>query len=192
MQFFQPPERRRPPEQMAPPAWIAPPVHEVGVPLPVNDVVARSDAAVVALRGLLAFTNGFQLVVAARVRDADPWLDVLGHRGGPAWERTDLPDTVLRLGIELPDGTRATSLERPVLPMGGEPPALSIMVGGGGGGAVWDFQCWIWPLPPPEAFDLVCEWPGLGIPLTRHPLDGAAIRAAAARSTPLWEPGATP
>jgi hypothetical protein len=111
--------------------------------------------------------------VAARVRDADPWLDVLGHRGGPLWERTDVPDTVLRLGIALPDGTRTTSLDRPSLQVDGEPPALSLMVGGGGGGAVWDFQCWVWPLPPPEPFDLVCEWPGVGIPLTRHALDGA-------------------
>jgi hypothetical protein len=50
------------------------------------------------------------------------------------------------------------------------------------------FRAWVWPLPPPAPFDLVCEWPGLGIPLTRHAIDGAAIRTAAALSVPLWEP----
>jgi hypothetical protein len=62
------------------------------------------------------------------------------------------------------------------------------MLGGGGGGAVWDFDGWSWPLPPPEPFDLVCEWPGVGIPLTRHAVHGAAIRTAAADSRPIWEP----
>jgi hypothetical protein len=189
MQFFQPPERGRRPEHPPVPEWLGPPPYEVGEPVPARAVVARSDAAAVVLQGLVAHSNGFRLSIAARVRDADPWIDVLGGRGGPPWERTDLPDTVLRLGLEMPDGRRATNLDRPALPPDSGPPALTFLVGGGGGGAVWDLQAWSWPLPPAGPFDLVCEWPGLAIPLTRHTLDGAAIRAAAARSAPLWEPG---
>jgi hypothetical protein len=188
MQFFQPPERQRLPDQPPVPEWIVPPIYEVGEPVPARGVVARSDSAAVVLQGVVVYSNGFHLDIAVRVRDADPWIDVLGTRGGPPWARTDLPDTVLRLGLEMPDGRRATNLDRPTLPLDSGPPELSFMVSGGGGGATWDFRAWVWPLPPPAPFDLVCEWPGLGIPLTRHAIDGAAIRTAAALSVPLWEP----
>jgi len=170
------------------PEWLGPPSYEVGEPVPARAVVARSDAAAIVLQGIVAYSNGFRLAIGARVRDADPWIDVLGGRGGPPWERADLPDTLLRLGLEMADGRRATNLDRPAFPPASGAPRLVFMVGGGGGGAVWDLNAWSWPLPPPEAFDLVSEWPGLGIPLTRHALDGTAIRAAAVRSTPLWEP----
>jgi hypothetical protein len=187
VQFFQPPERARRPEQPPLPEWLGPPTHEVGEPVPGRAVVARSDAAAV-LQGVVAYSNGFRLTIGARVRDADPWIDVIGGRAGPIWERGEIPDTMLRLGLEMPDGRRATNLNRPPYPPSATRPQLVFVVGGGGGGAVWDLHAWSWPLPPPEPFDLVCEWPGVGIPLTRHALDGAAIRAAAALSAPLWKP----
>src|SRR5215472_6037019 len=140
MQFFQAPERRRPPEQPPMPEWLGPPSYEVGEPVPARAVVARSDAAAIVLQGIVAYSNGFRLAIGGRVRDADPWIDVLGGRGGPPWERTDLPDTLLRLGLEMADGRRATNLDRPAFPPASGAPRLVFMVGGGGGGAVWDLN----------------------------------------------------
>ena len=45
----------------------------------------------------------------------------------------------------------------------------------------WSQEYWVWPLPSGDSFDLVCEWPAAGIPLTRSAIDAAPVIEAAAR-----------
>ena len=58
---------------------------------------------------------------------------------------------------------------------------------GGESGPDWielHMALWLWPLPPAEAFELVLEYPVIGVAETRMPVDGALIVAAATRSAP--------
>ena len=68
-------------------------------------------------------------------------------------------------------------------------PKGPVLEGGGGGGIGqrYDLYYWVWPLPPPGRLAFVCEWPALGIPLSRYEIDSALIRDAAARDAPLWQ-----
>ena len=58
--------------------------------------------------------------------------------------------------------------------------------GGGGGGGSWRQSQWVWPLPPPGAVTLVCEWPAMDIPLTRRELDAQTILDAAKRAQVIF------
>lgn len=185
MNFFRPPERQERRDDFPPPPWVAPPLYEPGELVPLRGVVARSERAAVVLRFAIAYSTGYQLDLAVHIRDADRHIDVIGARRGPLWDREEIPDEVLGLGIELPDGTKATNLDRPPA-VPGPAPDLSFRVSGGGGGASWDFKAWAYPLPLTMSVNLVREWPEFKIPLTHYPIDGEEIRTAATRSTPLW------
>jgi len=67
------------------------------------------------------------------------------------------------------------------------PPSIHLGITGGGGGAAFDWQMWLWPLPPPGALTFVCEYPQVGIALTRYEVDAAPILEAASQSIKLWE-----
>ena len=58
---------------------------------------------------------------------------------------------------------------------------------GGGGGAAFDWQVWLWPLPPPGVLTFICEYPQVGIALTRYEVEAAPILEAASQSIKLWE-----
>ena len=55
---------------------------------------------------------------------------------------------------------------------------------GGGELGISNFGLWLWPLPPPEAFEFAVEWPYAGIQLTTTELDGTAITQTA--NTPFY------
>jgi hypothetical protein len=61
-------------------------------------------------------------------------------------------------------------------------------MGGGGsaGGGRFDFEFWVWPLPPDGPLAFVTQWAEESIDLTRVEIEAAAIRAAGERSEPLW------
>ncbi len=42
------------------------------------------------------------------------------------------------------------------------------------------------PLPPPQPFRLICDWPAFGVEGATIELDGAAINAAASRVQRFW------
>ncbi len=113
-----------------------------------------------------------------------------------------LPDNLLRFGVRFADGTKATTvgqrLDRPQIPQ--DPPSgprLSWLFGGMSmrsgdeDAGVTVVGLWLWPLPPPETFELAVEWPAGGVGLSIVELDGSAIAAAAQRSVPYW-PDSTP
>ncbi|MGR6913166.1 hypothetical protein ACU635_02800 [[Actinomadura] parvosata] len=97
-----------------------------------------------------------------------------------------MPDRVLRWGVRYADGTKLTTLDERGFPPTGPllllSPAGDVMTGTLHSGV----RLWLWPLPPPEPFELAVEWPLGGIGLTIVELDGAAIAEAARRSAPYW------
>jgi hypothetical protein len=150
---------------------------------------------------LRAFAQGcvFEIVAAAR-RDEQPYDQWFGNvdkqeralfSGHPS---DRFPDEVLRVSAQFPDGSKAVSPDRKVWsessPQPPDGPVLVPLRGhvGSAGRDILELRqsLWIRPLPPPESFDLVVEWPAAGITLTRHTVNGAAIVEAARQATPYW------
>jgi len=181
--FFEPPPPSKVKFEVLPsPEWNAPPRDGLPAVVPVERVIARTEEVSIFLPNLWVFPTGFEfeIFVAAREEGGLDRLnsppDFEGLRAG------SITDEKLRLGIEFPDGATATNIgedwEREGLTP--KPPVMNIR-GGLYGGPDWEERYWVWPLPPPGALTLVCEWPAAEIPLTRIALDTAAILEAASR-----------
>jgi hypothetical protein len=177
----------------------------LAVPVSQQRVLARTDNVVVALSDVRAYPAGCLLIlhIAARRRNLDEsrWSDVYDaafeeHRGLRRLRSGELPAELLRVGVQLPDGRRATNVAAPILRPSEEdqsPPSGPVLIesGGQGGSGGGDHLrttrvYWLWPLPPPQPFLLVVEWPVAGVPLTQTELDGAAIVQAARAAEQLW------
>jgi hypothetical protein len=187
--FFEPPPPPPEPEhEYRPPPWIAPPANVLGAAVPLQVVLARTDSVVVAVTGATAYPTGVELGVSVR----------RGGKGRTAREQPpfgyhhhfqgQIPDEVLRFGVQFADGRKATSLGALPRPLE-EAPSHPMLTwhGGGGGGARWNYGFWLYPLPPAGPFAFVCEWPSERIKLTRHEIDAALFRDAAGRADVLWE-----
>jgi hypothetical protein len=175
---------------------MSPPENEFPASVGLSVLLGRSDEVAVGLTDVGAFSTGFRFTLTVRVRQLRQRL----VRGGlfmlisshthPGIE-VPLPDRLL-LGIEYPDGRRASTLTDMRMPGPGTQPDSEQLVlvqqGGGGGDRSVDQSYWVAPLPPSGPVNVVLAWPGFGIPESRTVLDAAAIRAAAARSQLLWPP----
>lgn len=203
MSFFEPPppqERREPPFEIPEPKpWWRAPSNELGAPVPLRLVLARTDQIGVAVVGMTAYTTGFSLTLAARWRSTvgedalDPEMYMLGLRAMQRWPGGELPPELLRFGVQFADGRKATTLgadtpwrlgsvEDEEEPSG---PILSPS-GGGGGGREWDQEYWLWPLPPPGTLTFAIEWPSKGIELSMREVDAGLIIDASKSSEVLW------
>jgi hypothetical protein len=116
----------------------------------------------------------------------------------------EIPQEMLRFGVEFADGTKATNtVDQPVADLGGGTMSVSNMMsrseapqapagpvlrlgGGGGGGGSWRQSIWIWPLPPPGRLTFVCQWPEANIDLTRHDIDAQLVLDAATRAQVIF------
>jgi hypothetical protein len=161
---------------------------------PLQEVVARTDHAIVVLVEIRAFPTGCLLDVKAAIRGDR--FDDPAHADPVLTYQPDLPDEFLRVGVQYTDGSKATNLERhnfwwhtQGLAPAADRPLLLQEGGRARVGALLDIDMpmWLCPLPPAGRFDFVVEWPAAGIPLTRHPLDGTAIAGAARRARPYWQ-----
>lgn len=195
MGFFEPPPPPpEPPERHRQPAWVGPPENELGVAVPVRELLARTDDLAIALLGVVAYSNGLQLQVELRRRTEPEDVDVMHlhmrrrhARGG------ELAPEVLRFGVQLADGRKATNLDARPWGADEEPTGPLLMErGGGGGGRSWSFGYWLWPLPPAGTLTIAVEWPALGVALTTRDLDTRPLLDAAARSERLWPEGDGP
>lgn len=175
---------------------MSPPDNEFPAALGLTIVLGRSDDAAVGLTHLEAFSTGFRFMLAVRVRRARPelafgGLHLLTGRHGHPGMPIDMADRLL-LGIEYPDGLRASTLHDThaygPAAMGEGERIVLIEQGGGGGPQSVDQTYWVAPLPPDGPVGVILAWPGFGIPECRTTLDGAEIRAAATRSQVLWPP----
>jgi hypothetical protein len=161
--------------------WEPPEADFPGIAAIDTTLLARSDRVAVAITGMSAHANGFEIFLTARMR-----ADGTGERNGPPG-----PDArrSFRFGLQFADGSRAISHHA-----AGHPPDLDAEPGGpvlrpfmaGGGPRTHFSRWWAWPLPPAGPVDFVTEWPVFGVPETRVTLDAQPILDAARRSTQLW------
>jgi hypothetical protein len=182
---FQPsqaqPDRHRPRRY---PPWFSPPENELGVVVPVDLALARTDELALALLDVTAYSNGFVLRLGLRLHP-----DALRSRGLTQIHGglTGGGEEHLLCTIEFADGRHATNAWS-ARPPGGEALPISVQLQSGrGGGLSFDAHYWVFPLPPPGPITLAIEWPARGIAAVRHELDAGAILDAAGRSEPLWE-----
>jgi hypothetical protein len=175
-----------------PPEWFRPDDY-LGSPVGAQFVLARSPNVVLTIRHVLVYPNGFEFQLECLVVNypQDP-EDLMGFEGLPYYTKpspnpNSLPDGLFRFGVQLPDGSKATTLQSHQQMQVEKPDHPVLMRSGSGGiGTTKAHQYWLWPLPPPGRLAFVCEWPSLGIAVTRHEIDTAEIRDAAQRSQSLW------
>lgn len=168
--------------------WIA------GV-VAVELLVARSDEAAVAVGGIRAYPDGFELTVdtylhrsVTRRRRHGPHRHPLMFHGF-ADDDLSLPGELLRFGLAWPDGGRATSIDqwgRCEWPDATEPAHGLEGRSGGGSDLHYRHEYWAWPLPAGGPLRCVVEWPEYGIAETSAEIDGALIVEAAQRARPVW------
>jgi hypothetical protein len=184
--FFDPP----PPLQPEPPTpeWDGPPDGVVPVTLPVERVIARTDAVVIYLAALVAYPTGFQFDLFVLADGSDEELDPFDFSYRETGRRTgEIQPGLLRLGFAFADGTKATNtgayFNQHEWGEDAARPDAPVMAGGPGSGdqGTWQSTWWVWPLPPPGPLQFVCEWPAAAIPQTRVDLDGASLLDAAGR-----------
>jgi hypothetical protein len=164
--------------------------------MPLRIVVVAQPRLVVALVDCVAYSNGFKVGLSIRSKDD------IDHRSigfGPPMER-ETPGS-LRVGLRFADGREtATSGHGPnpnvmayyaAWQEGREPevPAGPVIAhsSGGGGGKRWDWEYWVWPLPPDGPLTVSIEWLAGGVPLSSTEVDGGAIGRAGANSKRLWD-----
>jgi hypothetical protein len=185
--YFKPPPPSPPTEPRETPSWIGPPHNVLPASFALEEVLAHTDELVIQVHTGRAFREGFAFVFQLIHRQArsgrlqDPFMRRHGEPLGP-----ELPDDLLRFGLEHSDGRKATNLGRPGFPGEEEPDAVLRQGGGGGNSYGWEFSYWAWPTPPPGPLAFVVEWPSEGVPLTRTEIDAERIRDAATRARELW------
>jgi hypothetical protein len=189
-----PDEEPEPQETVSPP-WWGPPEGELGIALPQSLLLGRSDRGVVGLSHTVVYSIGvaFEFIALARGLSRSEAQRLFHEQHG---FNDDLPDGFLRLGVELADGRRISNIgARRGRMMGsqGEPEGPVFVPHAGGGGSGHHNRVslkpgyWLWPMPPPGALRLSCEWPVVDIPLTSVEIDGRAFSEAAENVLRLWE-----
>ncbi|MFC6061026.1 hypothetical protein [Streptomyces ochraceiscleroticus] len=216
MDFFPPPRPRdeepgEEPEFTRVP-WESAPEDVIGGVVPLERVLARNDHLAIVATQAVAYEDGVEIRLRMRARrrpgmsredwarvsrgvwgyDDDPWQLAAAEA---AAEQGRHPDELLRFGVRFADGCVVTTVDEreDADEWPGPRPELPVLTlneeGGGSSGENIDseYALWLWPLPPPQLFELAVEWPLLGVGLTFTPLDGAEIAAAAARARPFWD-----
>ncbi|GAA4258414.1 hypothetical protein [Dactylosporangium darangshiense] len=178
-------------------AWQGPPSGILGSPVPIQQFVARTAHAVVALQHVIAFREGctLNLHLAARrgTLEESAWERLLGSLTGQHPYVTPA-DAALKFGVRFPDGSKATTIANAFRgwahPTDRPDPPMLVETGSGSSSSdrsyEGDQQLWLWPLPPPEPFEFVIEWQSMGIDTTAITLDGSAIARAAEQALPYW------
>ena len=179
---------------------MSPPENEFPAGVGTTVLLSRTDDAAVGITQLEVFSTGFRFTLAVRVRQARPELArggifmLLSPHAQPGLE-IPLADRLL-LGIEYPDGRRASTLQdargQGIGAVTGGDRLVLVPEGGGGGEMSVDQSFWVAPLPPEGPVTMVLTWPSFGMDESRMLLDGAAIRAAASHIALLWPPQAAP
>ena len=177
------------------PQWWASPSNELGAPVPLRLVLARTDQVAVAVIGVTAYSTGIALTLAVRSRPGmieDVYEDPFGHPFRHAHRGSELPSEVLRFGVQFSDGRKATTMGGAVPGAGGfdEEPSGPVLTQGRGGGSGGDHESefWLWPLPPPGAVTFAVEWPAREVELSKQQVDASLFIEASKQSEALWPP----
>jgi outer membrane lipoprotein-sorting protein len=184
---YRPGDRRRePPPQMRPPRphHPGPPEDVLGAPAPLEAVLARTPAVVVAVDRVVAYPTGFELHLTVRTGDQRaPGTVERGHprSWGGSWA---FPGESLRFGVAFSDGRAAFASNFRDLPSAD---GLTLLpISGSGTSGRFDQRFWVEPLPPPGPLGLVVHWPVHGLAETRVDVSADAILDAASRAAVLW------
>jgi hypothetical protein len=168
-----------------------PPEAEIPAIVPIGTLrFEQSEQAAVAVTGLLAYSQGFQITVTRLIRPGVPGVDedLPSPRDTPAGRRA-LADRLMdqryfQLSLQLSDGRTVISDGHPG---DTEPPGPVLRRRGGGGSSHFQqLRWWAWPLPPAGPLEFICQWPTYGITETRVSIDAQLILDAARRSVRPW------
>ena len=184
-------------EEPTRPPWFGPLEDELGAVLPQGIVLARSDRAVVALSHAVVYSAGaaFDFLAVARGLTRSEANRVFQEQH--MFEEEDLPDSLLRIGFELADGSRVSNLggwraHRKLMSPDAELEGPLLLPHGGGSGnsagghVTMKPGYWLWPLPPSGPLRISCEWPLVEIALATVEVDGTTLLDAASRARRLW------
>ena len=191
--FFEapPPQPETHAEEAEGPVWFQPPKGVLPCAVPLADVIARNDEVAIGIAGALAYTTGFELqfivlLTGKAARDLDPF----DYRFRGSQSEGEISPEMLRLGMEYADGRKSMNtnprwarFDEDVVD---ESKPTMIEHGGAGGEREWRQSFWRWPLPSPGPLQLVCEWPSMGIPLTRYEIDAQLVLDAAERAQEIF------
>lgn len=212
MNFFQdvpvpePPRRGRT-VRYVPPEWVGAPRHELPSVVHVGRFLHLSPSFFMAVESVKVYSTGclFELSWMLRRQDeSDEKWDELNaaffSQPHPRWTRDFTPLAALLCGVELADGSKATTgamLNRPFPAYNAPDPVPPVLVFQGRGGSGGDDEMastgtlWLWPLPRAGDLRLVAQWTDMGMPESSITLDGAQLREAAAGAQQYW-PEETP
>jgi hypothetical protein len=157
-----------------------PPETEFPAIVPISTLqFGRSEQSAIAITGMLAYSNGFEIAVTRLIRPDAPGFDqdpVPGAPRGVLAERQSF-----QISLQLSDGRMITSGR----PHGDAEPSGPILVPRGGGGTSHHLllRWWAWPLPPSGPLEFICQ---LGTGETRVGIDARLILDAAQRSVQVW------
>ena len=187
----EPPERPRPRPHRP---WHGVPAGVVGRTVALDLVLGRSATAAVWIPSVTVYPEVFEFQLEIRHRDREALSHQFMWPHGPSRRAGELDPELLRFGLQFSDGSKATNLYPGPAPRDPDrPPAGPILAGGGGGGggdaaggSRWQYEYWVWPLPPEGPLVFVCEWPIGDIPETRSEMDSAPLRDAARDAVALW------
>lgn len=155
---------------------------EVGVLAMSSFLLARSSDVAVAVRGITAYSDGLVLHVVVLFADEQ-------KREQLDWSLQEYSRSPgrFRLGVQLPDGLRATTGTGDAPPL--ESPsagATLTLLRSSGGPLQWQGDYWLWPLPGEGSMVVGCRWPDRAIEESLVSVDTTALLAAAGSSGPVW------
>ncbi|MET4147241.1 hypothetical protein [Arthrobacter sp. UYEF21] len=125
-------------------------------------------------------------------------INAVSHRPAPQVRDGGISsDSILLLGVQFPDGTKASSSSLAMYghkPLDQKPdgPVFEYRPKGGNGGEddmSANAALWLWPLPPAGDLRLVAQWTDMGMPESSISLDGLQLRDAAAGVQKYWPEG---
>lgn len=210
MTFFQDLPAPEPPRRgrivrYVPPEWAGAPRHELPSVVHVGRFLHLSPSFVMAVESVKVYSTGclFELSWMLRRQDeSDEKWDELNSsffaRPHGRWAKPGSPLAALLCGVELADGSKASSgamlnwpSPAPDAPQP-EPPVILFRGQGGNGGddeMSASGTIWLWPLPPAGDLRMVAQWTDMGMPESSITLDGAQLREAAAGAQKYWPDG---
>jgi hypothetical protein len=162
--------------------------------VPAEIVLIRTEQVAVAVGSVRAYPNGFEFTLHGRFRHED---EASGRGGADPFQRDDralgarAPGDVLRLGVMYADGRRTATTAGHAVAGDDADRLILRQEGGGGSNRRWDWDFWVYPLPPDGPVTMVASWLEHGVAETCAELDGTAILEASRRAVILWpdEPG---
>ncbi|MFF4948980.1 ankyrin repeat domain-containing protein [Streptomyces chattanoogensis] len=98
----------------------------------------------------------------------------------------------LRVGVQLADGRKATTLDAEEWTADGPARPTLRLTGGEGGAFHYQLQLHLSQLPPEGRTRLVVAWPDEQVPETHTAVDAAALRAAAGEALEIWPDAGPP